>query len=216
MLPHHIITAVHFLAINISHYLDFPSARMIGAATFTGSVEHGEVTFQLHATILGPGSPIAALLPWLDDHLDPRATITGFGLEPAAGLLAHGASGAMPGITQALAGRGRQSVLELSPELTDNQPTAFIMACRNAGLPCSAPDDNDFAAWMTRRPVPLIHRLELDVISVWRMAMARIGARTSLGAQVGSLIEQHLIDWLRAADFPAGAIQLASLSATEG
>lgn len=217
MLPHHIITAVHFLTIDVGHQLSTASPRIIGAAIFTGSVEHGEVEFRLDATVLGPRSPTAALLPWLDEHIDPQATIAGYDLIQAASLLARCSSGLTPGITHALAGRGRHPVIELSHDRTDDDATGFILACLDADLPFSSPNaSDDFAAWMMRRPVPLVHRLELDVITVWRMAMARIEARTDLGRRASSVIEEYLTDWLKAANFPAGAIHLDSLSAAEG
>ena len=34
MLPHHIITAVHFLILDVAHRLETPSPRVIGAAIF--------------------------------------------------------------------------------------------------------------------------------------------------------------------------------------
>lgn len=217
MLPHHIITAVHFLILDVAHRLETPSPRVIGAAIFTGTIENGDVEFQLDATVLGPGATAASLLPWLDDRLDPRATLTGYGLSHSASLLARSSHGVMPSITEALAGRGRHPIIELAPARVGGDPATFAATCLQAGLPCSVPQgSHDFLAWLLKHPVPLIHQLEIDVISVWRLAMARIGATTALGRRIGSVIDAHLIDWLKITDFPAGAIHLDNLSPTDG
>jgi hypothetical protein len=57
MLPHHIITSVSFLFLDLTPLLARSLHGTVGAATFTGKVEGGFVDFALNAFVLRPADP---------------------------------------------------------------------------------------------------------------------------------------------------------------
>lgn len=217
MLPHHIVTAVHFLTLNLTHRLPMPLPRVIGVSLFTGRVDTGQIRFALDSFVPSPADPPAMLLSWLEQYLHDRATLAGYRLGDAAALLRKMPGARRSPVLRALAGQNDQPIIDMVALRGDGRPLPFASACAQAGLPCSAASAaDDFTGWMTGRRAALVHQLEVDVLASWRMAMHRLARQAALGSRVTASIDAHLATWLRQVDFPAGAIHLESLARTTG
>lgn len=218
MLPHHILTAVSILMIDLGHSLDRSLPTIIGAGTFTGRIDRGAVDFALKTMVLAPSDTSASLLCWLDLALyDEHASITAYDLAEMTSALAALPDADWSPALRILSGCGHQPAIDTVLRDEDRTAISFIHATLSAGIPCAAPDpDRDFNAWISGRQAVLTDRLEIDTIASWRLAMARIADRSSLGHRVNTAIECHLADWLRRQDSPAAALHLDSLSPTAG
>ncbi|MCI4652605.1 hypothetical protein [Sphingomonas aquatilis] len=211
MLPSHIITAVAFARLDIGDAVGTPTPHLIGAATFTGHVANGGVSFALDAAVLSASDAPDALVNWLDLRLhDDRTTIAGFDLRRDTRLLEALPLGSWSPAVRVLAGRSRP-VIDLGAS-EDGASIGFRACCARLGVPCATPDPGRaFTAWCTGQGDTIAHLLELDVIAVWRLTMMQIAARSSLGANVQRVIDGHLATWLNGADFAAAETHLAAL-----
>jgi hypothetical protein len=210
----HIITAVCFAVLDLGQELEKSNPQVIGAATFTGHVEAGVVTFALHACVITAKDPGDTLIAWLDNRLgDDRTTLAGFDLRDSVRLLEALPMARWSAAVRNLGGRGR-TVIDMGADL-DGEPVPLGKCCEALQIPCATPDPvRDFTAWCTGKGESVVEALQLDVIAVWRLAMHQIAARSSLGFRVNAVIEGHLATWLRGADFPAAAVHLATLAST--
>lgn len=214
MLPHHILTAVSILTIDLGHHLSRPLPAVIGAGVFTGRVDRGEVDFKLDTLVLAPTDTSASLLSWLDLALcDEHATVTGYDLGEATAALETLPDAGWSSALRLLGGHGHQRIINTVVRGPDHTAIGFVEAALSAGIPCTSPDnDLAFNAWMTGRQALLADRLATDAIACWRLAMSRIADRSALGHRVNTAIERHLVDWLRRQGSPAAALHLDSLA----
>lgn len=217
MLPHHIITSVVFLSLDLTPLLARSLHGTIGVATFTGKVEGGLVDFDLHVFVLRPADRPESLFDWLDTQLaDSRATLTGYNLAATLPVVRRLPGGRWSTAMRALAARRRQPVIDIISCKADGTPLSFKAACGKAGIPGSRASQGDFAAWLTGRTAPLACRAEADAIAAWRLTMRRIAEQTSLGERVAASIDLHLAAWLREADRPSAQAHLDSVLRTAG
>lgn len=218
MLPHHILTAVTILRIDLGHSLSCPSPAIIGAGIFTGRVDRGEVDFTLDTLVLAPTETPSSLLCWLDLALrDEQATITAYDLDEITAVLGSLPDADWSPALRSLSGCGHQPVIDTVLRSPDRTACTFASAALSAGIPCTAPDPEvEFNAWMTGRQAVLTGRLATDTIASWRLAMALIADRSSLGRRVNAAIERHLADWLRRDGSPAAILHLGSLIRAAG
>lgn len=207
----HVITAVSFAVLDIGQELEHANPQIIGAATFTGKVEDGIVTFALHATVLTAKDTGEMLITWLEKRLgDDRTTLAGFELGNNVRLLEALPTARRSGAVRNLGGRGR-TIIDMGAN-KDGEPITLGECCAELSIPSATPDpERDFTGWCTGRGEKIVDTLQLDVIAVWRLAMHQIAERSSFGFRVHQVIERHLATWLRAADFPAAAIHLEAL-----
>ncbi len=218
MLPHHILTAVSILTIDVDHTLSRYKPAVIGAGTFTARVRNGAVEFTMDSFVLTPSDTSSTLLCWLDRMLqDEHATITGYDLaEITSGLTT------LPDVDCSVAlrllGRCRhQPVIDTVLRNADGTAIPFTHAALAAGIPCTESHaDHDFSVWMKRRHTALTARLGINTIASWRLAMAHIANRGSLGQRVNTAIERHLADWLRRQNNPAAVLHFEGLTPAVG
>lgn len=217
MLPHHIITSIAFLSLDLTPLLARSLHDTVGVATFTGKVENGLVDFDLAAFVLRPGDRPESLFGWLDTQLaDSRATLTGYNLAATLPVVRRLPGARWSTAMRALAARRRQPVIDIVSCKADGSPRSFRAACSRADIPSSRPSPNDFAAWLIGRSAPLACRAEIDAIAAWRLTMRRIAEQTALGERIAASIDLHLAAWLREADRPSAQAHLDSVIRTAG
>ncbi len=218
VLPHHILTAVTILRIDLGHYLGRPLPTIIGAGAFTGRVDRGAVDFTLDTVVLAPTDTSSNLLSWLDLVLyDKHATVTGYDLGKVTAALDALPDAGWSSALRLLSRYGHRRVIDSVLRGSDHQALEFVDAALSAGIPTTVPDsDLTFNAWMTGRKTVLVERLATDAIASWRLTMSLIADRSSLGHRVNAAIELHLIDWLQRQGTPAAALHLNSLARTRG
>lgn len=211
----HVITAVCFARLDVGHELENSNPQIIGAATFSGSIQGGIVTFALDTAVLTAKDPGEGLISWLETRLgDDRTTLAGFELKESVRLLKTLPRARLSAAVRNLGGRGR-TIIDLGAD-KDGEPITLGECCAELSIPCATPDPaRDFIGWCTGRGEKIVDTLQLDVIAVWRLAMHQIAARSSLGFRVHEVIETHLATWLRAADFPAAAVHLEALPSAQ-
>lgn len=116
-----------------------PSLRLIGAATFTGRIENGSVSFALDAAVLSARDPADTLLSWLDQRLESdHTTLAGFDLYRHLPLLKAMPLARWSPAIRALTGRGR-AVIDMSAS-EGGQASSFSLCCSALGVPCAKPD----------------------------------------------------------------------------
>jgi hypothetical protein len=218
MLPHHILTAVTILRIDLGHQLGRPMPAIVGAGVFTGRVDRGEVEFTLDTIVLTPIDTSSNLFRWLDLALQSeQATITGYDLNEITVALGASPDADWSTAMRALSGCGPQPVIDTVLHGPDHTTICFANATLSAGIPCATPNsDATFNAWMTGRQAMLSDCLAIDAIASWRLAMTRIADRSALGHRVNAAIERHLADWLRQHRSAAAAPHLESLARNPG
>jgi hypothetical protein len=218
VLPHHILTAVTILDIDLGHHLGRPLPTIIGAGAFTGRVDRGAVDFTLDTFVLAPTDTSSSLLSWLDLALyDEHATVTGYDLGKVTAALDALPDAGWSSALRQLSRYGHRRLIDTVLRGPDHQALEFVDAALSAGIPTTVPDsDLTFNAWMTGRQAVLAGRLATDAIASWRLTMSLIADRSSLGHRVNAAIERHLIDWLHRQGTPAAALHLDSLARTGG
>lgn len=218
MLPSNVITVCSVARLDTGHLLAHQNEMPVGAATLTGRVADGGVTFTLEAFVLQPADPVGDLLSWLDHHLaEDGATIAGYQLAAALQLLTI-----LPGAHRSpalrnLAGNGRQQVIDLSARPLGAAPLVFHDACAHAGISCAPVDPTArFAAWCSGDVDQIAYALEVDVIATWLLIMHRIALSTPLGAKVTTAMDPHLKQWLRETDSSAARFHSHSIEMIAG
>ena len=203
--------------LEIGHSLGLDRAIPVGAAVLTARLTSAGMRFTLASHMLQPSDAVDGLLIWLDRHLtSPDATICGYRLDDAAGLL-----GRLPGADwspslRALAGCGPQPVLDLTAR-SDDGPLSFEQACSRSHVLCApaAPDER-FAAWCRSDTDRIDHHAQVDVIAAFRLVLRQVAALDPIGGKIAGAMSAHFANWLCASPNAAARAHVEDLDATAG
>lgn len=219
MLPFPTITVVHIARLDIGHHLNLRRAIPIGAAILTARIGDTGAVFDLNSFVLQPSDPADDLLRWLDAHLAAsEATLAGYRLAEATGLLGALPNAAWSPALRSLSGCGSQCVLDLSAHEQDGRSLPFDQACTQACI-LHAPFEPTarFTAWCKGSTDWIVDQIEVDAIATWRLVMQRLAAMPDpLAVRIVTAIGTHFVAWLRAESRPASRLHFADLEAVAG
>lgn len=217
MLPLPVITVITIARLDIGHHLGRRRAIPIGAAAITGRIHGSSIHFMLDSRVLQPSDPTDDLLAWLDQRLaGESATIAGYQLSAAAGLLEKlTCAGSSRGL-RSLAGLGPQPLMDLSARELRGEPLTFQQACAHARIPCSSVDPSDrFAAWCRSDTDLIDHQTQVDAVATWRLVMKRLAALDEQYATIVAAMNEHFVAWLRTTSNAAARLHASDIAVAD-
>lgn len=197
MLPTPVLTTLAVTRLEIGHSLGLDRAIPIGAAVLTARLKGASVRFTIVSHTLQPSDAADNLLLWLDQHLtSPDATICGYRLTEAAGLLSRLPGADWSPALRAVVGCGAQPVVDLTGR-SDDGPLTFGQACRLSRILCAPADpDERFAAWCRSDTARIDHHAQVDVIAAFRLVLRRIAALDPIERKISDAMSAHFTTWL--------------------
>lgn len=212
MLPTPVLTTLTVTRLEIGHNLGLDRAIPVGAAVLTARLTGASVRFSIASHILQPSDAADNLLLWLNQHLtSPDATICGYRLTEAAGLLSRLPGADWSPALRALSGCGVQPILDLTGRSHDG-PLTFGQACGLSRI-LYAPADPDerFAAWCRSDTDRIDHHAQVDVIAAFRLVLRRVAALDPMERKISAAMSAHFTTWLCASPNAAARAHVIDL-----
>lgn len=211
------LTAITFHQVDLGSQLGIRAPKIIGAATLTSQIGHRHVTFELEAIVLQPSDPDTLLFRWLNEKLaDDRCSVAGYALQDSCSTLSRSTlSNWSPGF-RILSGQTRRSLVDMNVHDKSGAPRPFAVAAQHRGFPAAGIEPGVISSsWICGKTAATRHKLEVDAVSTWRLAMHGITECGLMSRAMHQRLESKLAGWLASQPSPATRLHLENIHAAE-